>query len=134
MHELRRVIGGGQVGLQAGLHRIAEFGLRRRQADDVEAETRIAGVADGDESFGEQRADAVRIAQRRAGPGLDPKHLAVGAEQRDLQLAGAFLPPFQQPCELLRQMLDCAEHVGLEQDRIGEAAFRHIGRQLAGAA
>ena len=124
MRQLRAVVGCRE----AGLHRIAALGRKRRQPHHIEAETGIAGLSERGEPLAEQRPDAPRIAQRRAGPDLAAINLAVGAEQRDLQPAGAFAAPLQHAGELVRQLLGGAEHVGFEQDRIGEAAFRHIGR------
>ena len=61
----------------------------------VEAEARIAFVAERGEPLLEQPADARGIAQRRAGADLEAVHLAVGAEQRDLQQARALAAPLQ---------------------------------------
>ena len=122
MRELGRMVGCRKAGLQ----RIAALGRERRKAHDIEAEAGIASISDGGEPLGEQRADALGIAQRRAGSNRGPKNLAVGAEQRDLEPAGAFATPLQHAGKLLPERFDGAEHVGFEQDRIGEAALRHI--------
>ncbi len=66
--------------------------------------------------------------KRRAGAGTDAVHLAVGAEQRGLDPSRAFAAPLQEPRELLRELLDGAEHILLARDRLGEAALRHIRR------
>ena len=103
---------GGVVGRrEAGLHRIAALGRKRRQPNHVEAETGIANFPDRGQPLGEQSPDAGRIAQRRAGPDLGAIDLAVGAEQRDLQAAGAFTAPFQHAGKFLREQLGGAEHV-----------------------
>ena len=86
------------------------------------------------EAVGEQPADARRIAQRRGGADLEALHLAVGAEQRDLQQPRALAVPLQHAVELARQLLDGAEHVLLAADRLGEALLGHERRAPAGAA
>ena len=75
---------------ESGLLRIAALGDERRKPHHVVAEAGIDLVADHVEPVGEQPRDARGIAQRLAGAGLDAKHFAVGAEQRDLQQPRAF--------------------------------------------
>ena len=124
MRKLRRMVGRDE----AGLHGIAAVGRERAEPDDVVAEAGIAFVADCGQPLYEQRADARGIAQRRAGAGGDAVHLAVGAKQRRFDQACAFAAPLHQLHQFMGKMLDGAEHVGLERDRIGEAALGHIGR------
>ena len=121
MRQLRRMVGAGE----AGLHGIAAVGRERAEPHHVVAEAGVAFVADRRQPLHEQRADARGVAQRRAGAGGDAMHLAVGAEQRRLDQARAFAAPFHQPHQLMRKMLDGAEHVGLERDRLGEAPLGH---------
>ena len=68
------------------------------------------------------------------GADLDAKHLAVGAEQRGLQQPRAFAAPLQQCAELCGELLDGAEHVALERDRLGEALLGDARPEPAGAA
>ena len=124
MRKLFRMVGRGE----AGLRRIAAVGRERAEPDHVVAEAGIAFVADRRQPLHEQRADARGVAQRRAGAGGDAVHLAVGAEQRHLDQPRAFAAPLHQLHQFVRKMLDGAEHVGLERDRLGEAALRHERR------
>ena len=124
MRKLRRMIGLRE----AGLRRFAPFGDERREAQHVVAEARIDLVADDAEPVREQVADARWLAQRLAHADLDAKHLAVGAEQRGLQQPRAFAAPLQQCAELCGELLDGAEHVAFERDRLGEALLGDRGR------
>ena len=109
----------------AGSHALGD---QRREPHHVVAEARIAGVAEHGEPLLEQFSHARRIAQRRAGADLEPVHLAVGAEQRELKQPRALAAPLQHADKLTRQMLDGAEHVGLARDRIGKALLGHRRR------
>ena len=117
MRKLRRMIGRRQ----AGLCRFAALGDERGEAQHVVAEARIDLVTDHAEPVREQVANARSLAQRLAGADLDAKHLAVGAEQRGLQQPRAFAAPLQQCAELCGELLDGAEHVAFQRDRLGEA-------------
>src|SRR3954470_17866066 len=117
MRELCRMIRLGETGLRW----FTAFGDKRGEAQHVIAEARIDLVADDAEPVSEQVADARGLAQRLARADLDAKHLAVGAEQRDLQQPRAFAAPLQQRAEFAGKLLDDAKHVALEGDRLGEA-------------
>src|SRR6476619_5635136 len=117
MRELRRMIGLGK----SGLRRIDPLSDERCQPQHVVAEARIDLVADDAELVGEQMADARRLAQRLAGADLNAKYLAVRAKQRRLQQARAFAAPLQKGAEFRRKLLDSAEHIAFERDRLGEA-------------
>ena len=125
MRELLALLGPGQ----SALHRIAALGDQRRKPDHVEAEARIGRVAERGKPVLEQAPYAWRIAQRRAGADLQPVHLAVGAEQRQADEPRALAAPLQHAAELVRQMLDGAEHVLFARDRIGKPPLGHRGRQ-----
>ncbi len=120
---------GENIAGERGLHRGVALGDESGEPHHVVAEAGIAGVADGGEPVGEQADDAGRLAQRRAGPDLDPVDLVVGAKQDRLQEPRALLAAFHRGAELGCEPCDGAEHVALEADRIGEALLRHIGRQ-----
>ena len=99
------------------------------EAHEVVTETGIAGLAYGCEPVGEEAADAVRLAQRRAGPHRDAADLAVGAEQRDFEEAGALSPHFHRIAEPYAEAGDRSEHVTLARDRFGEMLLGHEGRR-----
>ena len=123
----------GELGLVIGrrepcLLRIAALGDERAEPHHVEAEARIDFVADHIEPVGEQARDEARLAQRRAGAGLDAENLAVGAKQHHLQQPRAFAALFEHMREPCREPLDRAEHVALMRDRLGKALLGKSGR------
>ncbi len=123
MRQLNRVVGCGEPGLR----RFVPLGDERRETQHIEAEARIELVADHAEPVGEQMADARGIAQRLAGADLDAEDLSVGAEQRGLQQPRAFAAPLQQGTQFSGELLDGAEHIAFERDRLGEALLRDCG-------
>jgi hypothetical protein len=117
MCKLHRMIGLGE----ASLRRRTALGDECGEAQYVVAEAGIDLVTDHAEPVGKEMPDARRFAQRLAGADLDAKYLAVGAEQRGLQQPRAFAAPLQERTEFAGQLLDDAEHVAFERDRLGEA-------------
>ncbi len=122
-----RELGGVVRRRKSGLRGFATLGGERRKAHHVETEAGIELVADDIEPVGEQAADTAGLAQRLGGADLDAEHLAVGAEQRGLEQACAFAASLQRGAETARELLDRAEHVAFECDRIGEALLGEGG-------
>src|SRR3954447_25741744 len=109
------------IGLrEPGLRWFAALGDERGKAQHVVAEARIDFVADDAEPVGEQMPNTRDLAQRLGSADLDAKHLAVAAEQRGLQQPRAFTAPLQKRAEFAGELLDGAEHVSVERDRLGE--------------
>ena len=113
---------------KAGLRWVETLGHQGREPQHIETEPGIAGIAQHGEAISEQTAHALGIAHRRTGAEFDAMHVAVGAEQRDLQKPRPLPAPLQQPIEIARKLLDGAEHVGFKRDRIGKAALHQRGR------
>src|SRR5262249_60378592 len=76
----------------------------------------------------EQGANAGGIARGTRGRNRDATHRAIGAEQDELDLSGAFAAALQHGFEPCGELLDDVEYVLLARDRLGEALLGEIGR------
>src|SRR5262245_11076951 len=104
------------------------LGDENREPCQIEAETRIDLVAEGDEPLHEQRADRLRIADGMRGTGGDALDSAVGAEQRKLEPPRAVAACRQRRLKSCREPLDGSKHILLAHDRLVKIALGHIGR------
>ena len=124
----------GQFGLvlraiQSRLQGIEPRGGKRGEPHDIESETGIAFVGQHREAIDEQPLHPCGIAQGLARADLDPLHLAVGAEQRDLEAPCALAMTLHAAHQFLGKMRDRAKDILLARDRVGEAAFDDVRRQ-----
>ena len=125
MRELRRMVGRGK----AGLHRIAALGHQRREPHHVEAETGIALVAERGEPFGEQARGCARA--RAAARAVPTSMRCTLPSVRNSATCSSRAPSPRRSSasrQFAREMLDGAEHIGLERDRIGKAPLGDGGR------
>ena len=106
----------------------ARLGGEHRQPCEIEAEAWIDLITERGETLDEQRADRLRIAHRPRGTRRDAFHRTIGAEQQQLDAAGAFTAGHEHRLEACSQPLDGGEHVLLPRDRLGETLLGKIGR------
>ena len=103
------------------------LGDEHREPRQIEAEAGIERDRRARQPLDEEGADRLRIAQRPRGAGIDAAHGAVGAEQRELDMARAVAGGARGPAQPPGEALDGGEHVFLAGDRLGEALLGDIG-------
>ncbi len=116
------------VRAETGLLLRARLGDQHREAGEIETETGIERIGERGEPLDEQRADVLRVAQRARGGGGHAPHRAVGAEQRELDLARAVAAALERQLQARGELLHHGEHVLFARDRLGKTLLGQIGR------